>query len=56
MYLESLEATVGDAALCLEDRDLMRTFLEERMTLIKDMLAGKELTRPVWPGAEFQQV
>ena len=56
MYLESLEATVGDAALCLEDRDLMRTFLEERMTLMKDMLSGEKLTRPVWPEAELQQV
>lgn len=55
LYLEALEKTVGDASLSLEDRDLMRTFLEERLTFIKDMLSGKELKRPVWPGSESQR-
>lgn len=55
LYLESLEVTVGDASLSLEDRDLMRTFLEERLTFIKDMLSGKELKRPVWRGSESQR-
>lgn len=55
IYLESLEASVGDGELSEEDRDLMRAFLEQRMTFITDMLSGKVLTRPIWPGTEFSQ-
>ncbi len=35
-----------------EDKDVIRTFVGERLQFIKDMLTGVDLKRPEWPTAE----
>ena len=39
--LETREGTV-------EDQEIIRTFVGERLEFVRDMLAGKDLKRPEW--------
>ena len=49
LYLGALDPGPGDVTISAEDRDMMRTFLGERLSLFRDMFSGKELKRPIWP-------
>lgn len=51
LFLDDLDPGPGDATIAAEDREMMRTFLEERLFFLREMFSGKELKRPEWPAA-----
>lgn len=52
LVFENMAATVEDREATEEERDMLIEFLGQQTEFVRKMLAGEELKRPVWPGAE----
>lgn len=52
LVFENMAATVEGREATEEERDMLIEFLGQQMELVRKMLAGEELKRPVWPGVE----
>jgi hypothetical protein len=52
LVFESMAATIEGREATVEERDMIMEALNQQLELVRKMLAGEELKRPVWPGAE----
>jgi hypothetical protein len=51
LFLDQIASELESREATAEDQDMIRTFLAERLNLMRAMLSGAELRRPEWPAA-----
>ena len=52
LVFESMAVNIEGRIATFEERDILLEALNQQLELVRKMIAGEELERPVWPGAE----